>query len=111
MDNGGDPYHEEINVYRQDCHNHMRNVWIKHVTIRLSNYLNDLLATDLENIHFRYRVSTMFDAVLCAVDKERMIVKKNRQGFTVPNGFVPEIIVNVITRYPLQSILASFLYQ
>ena len=70
VDTGGDPDYEEINVYRQDCHNHMRNVWIKHVTIRLSSYLNDLLATDLENIHFRYRVSTMFDAVLRAVDKE-----------------------------------------
>ncbi len=70
VDSGGDPDSEKINVYRQDCHNHMRNIWIKHVTIRLSNYLNDILAQDLDNIHFHYRVSTMFDAVLRAVDKE-----------------------------------------
>ena len=53
-----------------DCHNHMRNVWIGAITKRMSAYLNELLAADLDAIDFRYRVSTMMDAVLRAVDKE-----------------------------------------
>ena len=48
----------------------MRNVWIGAVTKRLSSYLNEILASDLEAIDFRYRVSTMFEAVLRAIDKE-----------------------------------------
>ena len=69
-DCGGNPDDEQINVYTQDCHNHMRNVWIGAVTKRLSSYLNEILASDLEAIDFRYRVSTMFEAVLRAIDKE-----------------------------------------
>jgi hypothetical protein len=69
-DCGGNPDEEQINVYTQDCHNHMRNVWIGAVTKRLSSYLNEILASDLEAIDFRYRVSTMFEAVLRAIDKE-----------------------------------------
>jgi hypothetical protein len=66
----GNPDDERIKVYTQDCHNHMQNVWIGAVTKRLSSYLNEILASDLEAIDFRYRVSTMFEAVLCAIDKE-----------------------------------------
>ena len=67
---GQDSEDEQIHVYTQDCHNHMRNVWIGAVTQRMSSYLNEVLANDLEAIDFRYRVSTMFEAVLRAIDKE-----------------------------------------
>ena len=69
-DCGGNLDDKQINVYTQDCHNHMRNVWIGAVTKRLSSYLNEILASDLEAIDFRYPVSTVFEAVLCAIDKE-----------------------------------------
>lgn len=59
-----------IRVLTQDCHHHLRNVWIGAVVKRLSTYLNELLACDLNAIDFRLRVSTMFDAVLRALDKE-----------------------------------------
>jgi len=64
VDSGRDPDSEEINVYRQNCHIHMRNIWIKHVIIQLSNYLNDILSQDLDNIHFCYCVSAIIDTVL-----------------------------------------------
>ena len=67
---GADAELKPVTVMRQDCHHHMRNVWIGAVTKRLSSYLNEVLACDLDAIDFRYRVSTMFDAVLRAVDKE-----------------------------------------
>jgi hypothetical protein len=40
------------------------------VTRHLSTYLNEMLASDLSDMAFRHRVSTMFDAVLRAIDKE-----------------------------------------
>ena len=67
---GGDIANATINTYRQDCHNHLRNVWIGAVTRHLSTYLNEMLASDLSDMAFRHRVSTMFDAVLRAIDKE-----------------------------------------
>ena len=36
----------------------------------MPSYLNEILASNLEAIDFRYRVSTMFEAVLRAIDKE-----------------------------------------
>ena len=39
-------------VLTQDCHHHLRNVWIEAVNKRLSSYLNELLASDLSNIDF-----------------------------------------------------------
>ena len=60
----------DVLVLRQDCHHHLRNVWIGAITKRLSAYLDDILAVDLDAIHFRYRVSTMMDAILRSVDKE-----------------------------------------
>jgi len=70
IENGIEPSEANIRVQQQDCHNHLRNVWIGAITKRMSSYLDDLLACDLEAIHFRYRVTTMMDAVLRAVDKE-----------------------------------------
>ena len=60
----------EPSVLRMDCHHHLRNVWLKALNKHLSKYLNNILATDLKAIDFRYRVSTMFDSVLRSVDKE-----------------------------------------
>ncbi len=54
----------------QDCHNHMRNIWIKAVTHRLSSYLNKVLADDLNDVDWRLRITTMFDGILRAIDKE-----------------------------------------
>ena len=59
----------------------MHNIRIEHVTIRLSNYLTDILAQDLDNIHFRYHVSTMFNAVLHAVDKEFSLPANYPKGY------------------------------
>jgi hypothetical protein len=54
----------------QDCHHHMLNVWVNAVTIAPSVYLSKVLADDLGEIDHRLRVSTMFDAILRALDKE-----------------------------------------
>ena len=48
----------------------MRNVWIGAITKRLSSYLNEVLACDLDEISSVYRVTTMMDGVLRAIDKE-----------------------------------------
>lgn len=57
-------------VLQQDCHHHLRNVWIGAITKNLSKYLDEVLKCDLEEIDNRYRVSTMMDSILRAVDKE-----------------------------------------
>jgi hypothetical protein len=57
-------------VLQQDCHHHLRNVWFGAITKYLSDYLDDLLAADLDAINFCYRVSTQMDAVLQAIEKE-----------------------------------------
>jgi hypothetical protein len=59
---GGDAANTSIDAYRQDYHNHLRNVWIGAVTKHLSTYLNEVLASDLSGINFRHRYSTMFDS-------------------------------------------------
>ena len=64
----GDEY--EPSLVRMDCHHHLRNIWIKALNKHLSKYLTKILQADLNAINFRYRVSTMFDAVLRSVDKE-----------------------------------------
>ena len=66
--NGGDE--SVVLVMQQNCHHHMRNVWFGAVVKRMSSFLNELLACDLAEINFRYRVSTLMDTVLRAVDKE-----------------------------------------
>jgi hypothetical protein len=66
---GGNPDDEQIHVYTQDCHNHMRNVWIGAVTQRVYSYFNKILTNDLEAINFRYQVSTMFEVVLYAMTR------------------------------------------
>ena len=61
-------------------HNHLRNVWIRAITKRMSSYLNDILACDLYAIDFRYRVLTIMDAVL------RAVYKKFRLPSNYPKG-------------------------
>ncbi len=70
VNNRGASEMKPVTMLPQDCHHHIRNVRIGAVTKRLSTYLNEILTCDLNAIDFRYRVSTMFDAVLRAVDKE-----------------------------------------
>ena len=67
IEEGGE---RSIILLRQDCHQHLRNVWIGAINKRLSKFLDNMLAADLESIHFRYRVTTTMDGVLRAVDKE-----------------------------------------
>jgi hypothetical protein len=65
----------------QDCHHHMRNVWVNAVTIALSVYLSKVLADDLGKIDHRLRVSTMFDAILRALDKAVSLLANYPKGF------------------------------
>ena len=65
---------------RTDCPNHLQNVWIGAITKRLSTYLDEILACDLEAIESRYRVSTMMDAVLRSIDKEFYLPENYPKG-------------------------------
>ena len=47
---------------------------------KLSSYLNEVLECDLDAIDFQYRVSTMFDAALKAVDKEFSLLANYPKG-------------------------------
>ena len=60
----------QIRINLFDCHNHLRNVWIGAINKDISTHLSDLIQEDLDNIDSRLRVSTKFDVVLLAVDKE-----------------------------------------
>ena len=51
---GADAELKPVAVLRQDCHHHMRNVWIGAVSKRLTSYLNEVLACDLDAIDFQY---------------------------------------------------------
>ena len=61
---------DQINIFVLDCWNHLRNVWIGEMNRVLSKYLADLMREDLELIDSMLRVTTKFDMVLRAVDKE-----------------------------------------
>jgi hypothetical protein len=67
-------------VVVQDCHGHMRNIFINGVTKRMSTYLSRVLAEDLQDIDRRLRVGTMFDTVLIAIDKEFSIPANYPKG-------------------------------
>jgi hypothetical protein len=66
--NGNDNDNDVVAMI-QDCHNHMRNVWIKAVTVRLSIFLNKALALDLKEISPTLRVTTMMDGIIRATEK------------------------------------------
>ena len=61
---------EEPAVLQIRCWNHLRNVWVGGMTKKLSAHLNDVLHDELKAIDFRLRVSTSFESVLRALDKE-----------------------------------------
>ena len=67
---GGNSDDACVLVLQQDCHHHLRNVWIRAVVKHLSTDINKIMASDLSEIDYRYHVTTMFDAILRAVDKE-----------------------------------------
>ena len=71
---------DEFHVFLLDCWNHLRNVWIGEVNRVLSKYLADLMREDLEHIDSMLRVTTNFDMVLCAVDKESLLSCNYRKG-------------------------------
>ena len=61
---------DQIYIFVLDCWNHLRNVWIGEMNKALSKYLADLMREDLDLIDSMLRVTTKFDMVLRAVDKE-----------------------------------------
>lgn len=61
---------KEAVVLTQDCHNHVQNVWIGAVVKWMSAYPNELLASYMKEMDFWLWISTMFDEVLRAIDKE-----------------------------------------
>ena len=60
----------EIFIYLFDFNNHLRNMWIGAMNREIFTHLSDLMREEIDNIDSRLRVSTKFDMVLLAVDKE-----------------------------------------
>ena len=50
-------------VLQQDCHNHLRNVWVVGLEKELSSYLTNLLRSILDEIDPILRVKTLFSAL------------------------------------------------
>jgi hypothetical protein len=67
-------------VIIQDCHGHMRTIFINGITKRMSSYLARVLAEDLLGIDKRLRVGTTFDMVLITIDKEFSIPANYPKG-------------------------------
>ena len=61
---------DTILTYSVDCHHHLRNVWIKGMDLKMTKFLTNILAGDLSEIHFRWRVSTNIVHIMISVDKE-----------------------------------------
>ncbi len=80
---GGDE--SAVFVMQQNCQHHMRNVWFGAIVKCISSFLNKLLACNLKEIDFRYRISTLMDTVLRAIDKEFILLasypKRHRAQF------------------------------
>ena len=49
---------EEINMYQSDCWQHLQNVWIGAVVLKLGEHLLEVLQADLLAIPFMFRVTT-----------------------------------------------------
>ena len=56
-------------VWHQDCHHHLRNVWFKAMEGTLTDKLNQILRSDLDEIAPELRVTTSFSAIARAYDK------------------------------------------
>jgi hypothetical protein len=70
----------------------MRNIWIKHVTIRLSNYLNDILAQDLDNAE---KESIIAEAVKMRDDLETQGKTDRYEKLQPPRPDVDENLVGL----------------
>ena len=57
-------------AYDYDCMNHNRNVWFKAMEAALTEKLNGILKSDLEEIDPRLRVTASISAIIRAIDKE-----------------------------------------
>ena len=73
-------YPANVLIIRTDYHNQLQNVCIGAITKRLSKYLDDILACDLEGIERRYRVSTMMESVLRSIDKKFSLPENYPKG-------------------------------
>ena len=56
-------------VWQQDCHHHLRNVWFKAMEKALTKKLNNILRKSLEQIAPELRVTCSFSAIARAYDK------------------------------------------
>ena len=56
-------------VLHQDCHNHLKNVWVGGLEKELSSYLTNILRSSLYEIDATLCVKTLFSALACAYDK------------------------------------------
>ena len=79
-DAAGEMNISETNVLEVDCWNHLRNVWLGGMTKALSNHLRNILINDLDCIDTRLRVSTNFETILRAVDKEFSLAANYPKG-------------------------------
>ena len=57
-------------VYSINCHNHLRNVWVKNVLLSLNDFMRAHLFDSLEEIADELRVSPNFMTFARAIDKE-----------------------------------------
>ena len=56
-------------VLKQDCHHHMRNIWIGAINRFMSKYLFILLKEHFDNLDKVLCVSTCFEQILITLDK------------------------------------------
>ena len=66
---------------KQDCHNHLRNVWVGGLELELSSYLSTVLRESLDRIDSTLRVKTLFSAFARAYDKGFSLSANYPKGF------------------------------
>ena len=66
---------------KQDCHNHLRNVWVGGLELELSSYLSTILRDSLDKIDSNLRVKTLFSAFARAYDKGFSLSANYPKGF------------------------------
>lgn len=59
-----------LRVYSLDCHHHLRNIWLGHMSRKQAAYVHEELATQLKEFAAWERMSTDFEQLLRAVYKE-----------------------------------------
>ena len=55
-------------VWMQDCHHHLQNIWFKAMETALTSKLNEILRSSLEEIAPELRVTCSFSAISRAYD-------------------------------------------